>query len=198
MRMDRWAVVLALGALLGIATAAADVLSGGLPPNDLARAASVVLNTGSTWAALGVLAGWLVGRPVPGAVAGAVALLAAVLGYYGFGVLVGDRTEIGFAGVAGVVRLWALAAVVAGPALGLVGAAIRRGGRIGLVATLVVPAGVVVEMVGLHRLDWRTFAVDPVLAYAQVAMVITAVITAGALLVGLLARCRPARTGLPT
>ena len=117
MRIDRWAVVLALGTSLGIATAAADVLSGGLPPNEAARAASVILNAGSTWAAVAVAAGWLVGHPPQGAFAGAAALLAAVVGYYAFGVLLGDRTEVGFAGVAGVLRLWALAAVVAGPVL---------------------------------------------------------------------------------
>jgi len=182
MRIDRWAVVLALGTSLGIATAAADVLSGGLPPNEAARAASVILNAGSTWAAVAVAAGWLVGHPPQGAFAGAAALLAAVVGYYAFGVLLGDRTEVGFAGVAGVLRLWALAAVVAGPVLGLVGAAIRSGGRIGLVASLVVPAGVVVEMIGLRRLDGRTFAVDPVLATTQGAMVAGAVVAGCAFL----------------
>ncbi len=198
MRIDRWAVVLALGALLGIATGAADALSGGLPPNDLARAVSVILNTGSMWAVLGVLAGWLVGRSLPGAVAGAAALLTAVIGYYGFGVLLGDRTGVGFAGVAGVVRLWALAALVAGPALGLVGAAIHRGGGIGLVASLVVPAGVLIEVIGLRQLDGRTFAVDPVLAIAQAAMVVAAVVAAAALVVGALARSRPAQREIPT
>ena len=165
-----------LGTALGVATAWVDVGAGGLEQDGLWRAASMVLNSGSAWAALAVVGGWLIGRPLAGAVAGTVALVAAVVGYYAFGVLAGDRTDVGFAGVSGAVRMWALLAVVVGPVLGLAGALVRRPGLIGLVAVLVVPVGVVVEMVGVRRLSGETFAVDPALASAQAAMVVGAIV----------------------
>jgi hypothetical protein len=188
MRIDRRALALALGALLGIATAAADGLSGGYPPNEAARAASVILNAGSTWAALAVLAGWLVRGSVAGSIAGVAALLLAVLGYYGWGVLAGDRTAIGFSGVAGALRMWAVAAVVAGPVLGLAGATIRRGGWAGLLAGLVVPVGVLVEMLGIRGLGGDSFRIDPVLGFAQAAMVAAAVVAGCAVALGFATR----------
>jgi hypothetical protein len=173
---SRWLSVVGLGVALGVATAWVDVRAGGLEQDGLWRAASMVLNSGSAWAALAVVGGWLIGRPLAGAVGGTVALVAAVVGYYAFGVLAGDRTDVGFAGVSGAVRMWALLAVVVGPALGLAGALVRRPGMVGLVAVLVVPVGVVVEMVGLRRLSGETFAVDPALAWAQAAMVVGAIL----------------------
>jgi hypothetical protein len=173
---SRWLSVVGLAMALGVATAWVDVSAGGLEQDGLWRAASMVLNSGSAWAALAVVGGWLIGRPLAGAVAGTVALVAAVVAYYAFGVLAGDRTDVGFAGVSGAVRMWALLAVVVGPVLGLAGALVRRPGLIGLVAVLVVPVGVVVEMVGLRRLSGETFAVDPALAWAQAAMVVGAIL----------------------
>jgi hypothetical protein len=172
----RWLSAVGFGIALGVATAWIDVRAGGLEQDGLWRAASMVLNSGSAWAALAVVGGWLIGRPLAGAVAGTVALVAAVVGYYAFGVLAGDRTDVGFAGVSGAVRMWALLAVVVGPVLGLAGALVRRPGLVGLVAVLVVPVGVVIEMVGLRRLSGETFAVDPALAWAQAAMVVGAIL----------------------
>jgi hypothetical protein len=173
---SRWLSVVGLGMALGVATAWVDVRAGGLEQDGLWRAASMVLNSGSAWAALAVVGGLLIGRPLAGAVAGTVALVAAVVGYYAFGVLAGDRTSVGLAGVSGAIRMWALLAVVVGPVLGLAGALVRRPGPVGLIAVLVVPVGVVVEMVGLRRLSGETFAVDPALAWAQAAMVVGAIL----------------------
>jgi Family of unknown function (DUF6518) len=171
----RWLSVVALGALLGTLTARADVLAGGLGEDGLWRAASMVLNAGCVWAGLAVLSGWIVGRPMVGALAGAIALLAAVGGYYAFGVAFGDRTQVGFGGLTGAVRMWGTLAIVVGPVLGVVGALIHRPPPLGLLAALVVPAGVIVEMVGLRRLGSESFAVDPALAWAQAAMVVLAI-----------------------
>jgi hypothetical protein len=175
-RASRWLSVVGLAMALGVATAWVDVRAGGLEQDGLWRAASMVLNSGSAWAALAVVGGWLIGRPLAGAVAGTVALVAAVVGYYAFGVLAGDRTDVGIAGVSGAVRMWALLAVVVGPVLGLAGALVHRPGAVGLIAVLVVPVGVVVEMVGLRRLSGETFAVDPALAWAQAGMVVGAIL----------------------
>jgi hypothetical protein len=175
---SRWLSAVGLGVALGVVSAWVDVRAGGLEQDGSWRAASMVLNSGSAWAALAVVGGWLIGRPLAGAVAGTVAVVAAVVGYYAFGVLAGDRTDVGFAGVSGAVRMWALLAVVVGPVLGLAGALVRRPGLIGLVAALVVPVGVVVR-----RLSGQTFAVDPALAWAQAMMVAAAVLGAGSALV---------------
>jgi hypothetical protein len=179
----RWLSAVGFGIALGVATAWIDVRAGGLEQDGLWRAASMVLNSGSAWAALAVVGGWLIGRPLAGAVAGTVALVAAVVGYYAFGVLVGDRTDVGFAGVSGAVRMWALLAIVVGPVLGLAGALVHRPGLVGFVAVLVVPIGIVVEMLGIRKLNGTTFDVDPALAWAQAMMVAAAVLGAGSALV---------------
>ena len=179
----RWLSAVGLGVALGVASAWVDVRAGGLEQDGLWRAVSMVLNSGSAWAALAVVGGWLIGRPLAGAVAGTVTLVAAVVGYYAFGVLAGDRAGVGFAGVSAAVRMWALLAVVVGPALGLAGALVRRPGLVGFVAVLVVPIGIVVEMLGIRRLNGVTFDVDPALAWAQAMMVAAAVLGAGSALV---------------
>jgi hypothetical protein len=178
----RWLSVAVLGVALGVATAWSDVIAGGLEQDGMSRALSMALNSGSAWAALAALGGWLIGRPIASALAGFVALLAAIAAYYLFGVLAGDRAQVGFAGIGGAVRMWALLAVVAGPILGVAGAMIRRPGKTGLLAALVVPAGVTVEMLGLRRLGGETFAVDPALAWAQTVMVVGAILGAGCVL----------------
>jgi Family of unknown function (DUF6518) len=179
----RWLWVVGLGIALGVATAWVDVRAGGLEQNDLWRAASMLLNAGSTWATLAIVSGWLIGRPVPGAIAGVVALGAAVGGYYMFGLLAGDRTQVGLDGLSGAIRLWVVMAIVAGPVLGLIGALIRRPGRVGSTSTIVIPVGVFVEMVVLRRLGSDTFAVDPALAWTQTAMIIASILGAAIILV---------------
>jgi hypothetical protein len=176
---SRWLSVLGLGIALGVATAWVDVLAGGLDQTDGARALSMVLNAGAVWAGLAVLCGWIVRRPiVAAAIAGALGLGAAVLGYYLYGALIGDRVAVGLPGLTGAIRLWAVLAVTLGPVLGITGALIHRPGPIGILATLAVPVGVAVEMIWLRRLSGETFVVDPALAWAQAAMVATAIVGA--------------------
>jgi Family of unknown function (DUF6518) len=171
----RWLVVAMLGVGLGVASAWSDVVGSGLDPSPTARIAMVALNMAATWAALAFVSGWIIRIPLWAAgFAGFASLAVAVAGYYVYGVLAGDRSEIGFAGVSGVVRLWALVAVVAGPLLGAAGAIARRPGWPGLVAALVLPAGIVVEQVGILRLDADTFSVDPVRGLAQILLLVIA------------------------
>ncbi|MEO8468074.1 MAG: DUF6518 family protein [Chloroflexota bacterium] len=176
---SRWLSVVGLGITLGVATAWVDVRAGGLEQDGLWRATSMVLNSGSAWATLAVVSGSLIGRPFAAALGGTIALMCAVAGYYAFGVVVGDRAQVGLAGVSGAVRMWAILAVVVGPVLGFAGSQIRRSGIIGFVAGLIVPVGIVVEMLGLRRLSGETFAVDPALAWAQTSMVAVAILGAG-------------------
>ena len=180
---SRWPSVVGLGIALGVATAWVDVRAGELEQDGLWRATSMVLNSGSAWAALAVASGWLIGRPVAGAVAGTVSLVAAVAGYYAFGVLAGDRTNVGLAGSAG-----PSGSGHCSPSSSDLSSESPEHSSVarvssGLVALFVVPIGIAVEMLGLRRLRAETFAVDPVLAWAQSAMIAVAALGAGSALV---------------
>lgn len=102
---------------------------------------STLVNTGTVWAGLAVVSGWLLRGPVRAFAAGVAALLVALVVHYGVGLMLGMFdpnvwTENQF--------YFTVAVVVGGP-LGLVGAISRRPDRWGVVARLVVPAGAVLE-----------------------------------------------------
>ena len=104
---------------------------------------SKLLDAGAAWAALPVLAGWLVRRPGPAAATGVAAAVGALVVHHAVG------TALGVFGPG----IWTsnlswfvVAAVTAGP-LGLVGALARRRGTVGLLARLVVPVGALLEPV---------------------------------------------------
>jgi hypothetical protein len=164
----RWLGVVTLGLVVGVGAAWSDVAGSTLDPSAIDRVLLVFLNAAATWAALAVLAGWIIGTPMrAAAMAGPTGLLLAIAGYYAYGLIAGDRSDTGVAGVVVVVRVWVLAALIAGPVLGIAGALAHRPGWVGLVAALVVPAGIMVEQVVLRRFGPDEFAVDPVLAFAQ-------------------------------
>ncbi len=135
------ASVLALMSLASNATTMSQIEAEANTLLAVRRTFSQLLNTGTVWAGLAVLSGWLVRRPVLGVVAGVVALLTACVVHYGVGLALGmfDAnvwTENSF---------WFGAAAVVGGPLGLVGAIARRPDLWGVVARLVVPAGAVLE-----------------------------------------------------
>jgi hypothetical protein len=101
----------------------------------------MLVNSGTVWGGLAILAGWLVRRPVQAMGAGLVSLLTALGVHYGFGLAVGMFDA---AAVAANAYWFAVAAVVGGP-LGLVGVVARRSDWWGVVARLVVPAAAVYE-----------------------------------------------------
>lgn len=164
MKVAQTAVVsVTLGAAFGAATALVNWLStpadaGGSPIagtalEPLARLASLILDSGWAWAGLAVGVGWLAGGRVRAAVAGALALLAATTAY-------SQGADL---------RHWAVACVVLGPILGAVGASIRRPGVVGLLASLVVPAGAAMQMLVLPPAgSGATWARGIVLAAAAV------------------------------
>lgn len=102
---------------------------------------SKLVNTGTVWAGLGILAGRLVRRTGQAVVAGLTALLLALVVHYGLGLLVGMFEADVWVNNS----YWFLAAVVAGGPLGLIGATARRTDGRGLVARLVVPVAAIVE-----------------------------------------------------
>lgn len=107
----------------------------------LRKTASKVVNAGVVWGGLAILAGWLVSSPWQAIVAGPAASLTALVVHYGAGGLTGwmpwDSMSTNLE--------WFAAAVVLGPPLGLVGVLARRADLLGLVASLTVPAGAVLE-----------------------------------------------------
>ena len=187
----RWLAAILLGLLLGTAAAVADVEAGGLGATPSWLVLDMVVNAGFVWAGLAVLGGRLAATPVRASLAGPLALCCAVGGYYTYGLLAGNRTRVGFAGLAGVERSWLLVAVVLGPVLGLVGAATRRPGPLGLLAALVVPAGAVAEMLFVDRLG--RLSDDREMTWAQVGIVIVAAVVAMAATIQKL-RAAPSRS----
>jgi hypothetical protein len=111
-------------------------------------AASLIVNAGWAWAGVAVAAGALIGKRVLGAVAGVLALIAMTTAYYGTDSVL--RHEA-FAMYWPEMRVWWLAALIFGSALGVVGASIGRPGAVGLLAGLTVPVGAAVEMLWLPR-----------------------------------------------
>lgn len=102
---------------------------------------SKLVNAGTVWAGLPVLAGWLIGRRVQAAAAGVAACLIALVVHYSVGQVLGQFDSAAWAEN----WFWVVLAVVVGGPLGLIGAAARRIDRWGLLARLVVPVGAVLE-----------------------------------------------------
>jgi hypothetical protein len=143
----RWWLVLAASAALALVSVASDLttatqLSGEADVQSAVRSTlSKLANAGAVWGGLPVLSGWLVRGRGHAVAAGAVACLTALVVHYGVGRLLGQFGATVWAENAS----WFALAVVVGPALGLVGAAARRSDRWGLLGSLVVPVGAVLE-----------------------------------------------------
>lgn len=102
---------------------------------------SQLLNTGTIWAALAVISGWLMPRPVQAFVSGVLALLVALVVHYGVGSIFGMFDPTVWAENS----YWFVAAVVTGGPLGVVGAIAHRPDSWGIAARLVVPVGALLE-----------------------------------------------------
>lgn len=105
------------------------------------RSLSTLLNTGTVWAGLPILAGWWAVRMVPGTVAGLLVgevslllhyLLGVAIGWFGWSIFPQNAT-------------WFVIAALLCPLLGTVGAIARRDDWFGLVARLIVPVGAIAE-----------------------------------------------------
>lgn len=154
-----WA--LGLGAALGVTTSAADYFAGG-GYADVWRLPAVLLNAGATWAALAFLCGYLARRTGWAMVAGAVGLISAVVSYYAFGSVFGDRIGVDVGNLLGALRYWLVGGLIVGPLLGLAGALARRPGALGFVAALTVPVGTLAELFLVRRLGPQVFAEDAI------------------------------------
>ena len=139
-----------------------------------AKVLSLLMDAGWCWAALAVGMGWLAGTWARGVSAGALTLVGASVAYY-----VTDAYVLGepFSMFAGETLLWSVAGVLFGSVLGVVGAAIRRPGLLGLLAALTVPLGAAAQMILMPPRPHAT--VTPSIVLAEVVVWTAAGLGAG-------------------
>lgn len=102
---------------------------------------SMLANSGTAWAGLAILCGWLVRRPLQAALAGIFASLLSLTAHYALGRLSGMFD----ASIWDENSSWFVLGVVACGPLGLIGSLARRIDGWGLLARVVVPVGAIVE-----------------------------------------------------
>ncbi|WP_051774609.1 hypothetical protein [Streptomyces sp. NRRL S-237] len=139
-----------------------------------AKVLSLLMDSGWAWAALAVATGWLARTWARGALVGALALIAATAAYYVMDAFARDEP---LAWYESDLALWWAASVLFGTALGVVGAAIRRPGAIGLLAALTVPVGAAVQMILMPPRPHMTLT--PGILLAEVVVWTGAVVGAG-------------------
>lgn len=102
---------------------------------------SKAFNSGTAWAGLAIVAGWLVGRTSRAALAGVLCCELALVAHYGLGNLLGAMDH----SIWWQNKSWFIGALVLGAPLGACGALARRRGAAGLITRLLIPLGAVVE-----------------------------------------------------
>lgn len=107
---------------------------------------SKILNCGTAWAGLAIVAGWCVRRMRHAGLAGILCCELALVVHYGLGNLVGAMDLSTWWDN----KSWFIGALVLGGPLGACGAVARRRGWPGLAARLLIPLGAVVEPFLLH------------------------------------------------
>ncbi|KGN30400.1 hypothetical protein N802_07080 [Knoellia sinensis KCTC 19936] len=185
-------VVLGVASLLSNITTIAQLSGEDQTLFAVRRTVSLLLNAGTAWAGVSVLAGWLVRGRLQAAIAGLLAGSGALVVHYGVGELTGLMPPESFSSNV----FWFVAAAVTGAPLGLIGAAVPkspnssvghtlraphapRRSRWGLLASLVVPTGAVLEPwvagwwfgtgMGGHAQRWSDLAAATLLTAAGLA-----------------------------
>jgi hypothetical protein len=172
-------VAAVLGLLLGIAASAADSFQGfGSDFRPWVRVLSIALNLIVVWVGAAFVAGRMASSRAGAALAGALALYAAVFGYYVFGGLFGDRVHVGLWALSGATLQWLAVATVAGPIFGLLGWLSRRKGVVGGMAVLSLPAAALLEVLVILRISVEGFTIDPLREWTIAAALVLALLFA--------------------
>jgi hypothetical protein len=169
----------ALGAGFGAATSLSNGFASPFEPDSFARIASVVLDAAWAWGGLAVVAGRLAAAPARGALAGAIALIAATTVYYGTDSIV--RQEPLALYWSEMFRWW-LASLIVGSALGGVGAYVGRPGLLGLFAGLTIPVVATVQMIVLPPGAGGP-VVTPAMSWARLLVLVAAAVGAAAVII---------------
>ncbi|MBP6995047.1 MAG: hypothetical protein KBB39_02785 [Phycicoccus sp.] len=160
----RGLVLLMASAALGLLALASNVtttaqLSG--EANDVLAARLIVsklVNSGTVWAGIGIVAGWWVGRWTWAILGAVVASETALAVHYAVGEAVGMYDDtVWLSNVH-----WFIAALIVGPVLGVIGSLARRAGALGTAAALALPLGALIEPFLLGM-----FTMDPIFPWPQ-------------------------------
>jgi hypothetical protein len=181
-----------VGAVIGIGGSYLDASSG---PDSIGPALMIPLNMGSIWAAAAIGVGSLAHRRWVGALSGLTVLVAGVGGYYLYGLVAGDRTDVGLSGVAGVLRAWLVVGVIAGPVLGLIGHTARGDGWLAVAAAWVAPIGIIAEILVRMRPSLSELETDPSRFWSLAAIAILALGVGVVVTVRKLTPARPISSG---
>lgn len=136
-----WALGLAVISLISNITSMAQLSGEDNVVLAIRLVVSKLVNSGTVWAGLAVLAGWLVRRPVPAMAAAVICCEFALAAHYTLGMLIGIMDADIWASNSH----WFSSAAIFGAPLGLAGALAHRTDVLGLIARLVVPLGAVSE-----------------------------------------------------
>lgn len=175
MTARRWRTAALLGVFVGVGASASDAHQGfGAGDRPWVRVLSIALNVAVAWALAAFVAGRRASTGRGAAAAGALSLYLAVVGYYAYGVTMGDRLDVGVSALRGVTGYWLLVATVIGPVCGMLGRASRGTGVPGTLAALAVPVLAVAEVLGRLRISTAGFRIDPVREWTLLALLLAA------------------------
>ena len=178
----RWLLALLLGAGLGLMAGVADTAVG-TDPGPFMVALDVVTDTVAVWALVAVLGGWLVARQPHAALGGVVTLFGGLAAWTLWTAAeTGEPLSLDLFSTEA--RAWILLGVVVSPLLGMLGAVARSNSLIGLCARISAPIALVVEILWRHQASSENFAVDPVVAWTAVLMVVAGVLMTAIAFVG--------------
>jgi hypothetical protein len=162
----------------GAATSLSNRLASPSEADSVTRIPSLVLDAGWTWAALGVLAGWLASTPRRGAAAGVLVLISATAAYFGVDAMLRDEP---LASYRPEILRWSVASALAGPILGLVGVLARRPTAPGHFARLAIPVGATLQLLALPRAAGSGVA-NPAVTSARLLVLTAAAVAVGAII----------------
>ena len=178
----RWLLALLLGAGLGLMAGVANTAVG-TDPGPFMVALDVVTDTVAVWGLVAVLGGWLVARMPQAALGGVVTLLGALAAWTLWTAAeTGEPLSLDLFGTEA--RAWILLGVVVAPLLGMLGAVGRSNSLIGLCARAAAPIAIVVEILWRHEASAENFALDPIVAWTAVLMVLSGVLMTAIAFVG--------------
>jgi hypothetical protein len=178
----RWLLALLLGAGLGLMAGVADTAVG-TDRGPFMVALDVVTGMVAVWALVAMLGGWLVARRRHAAFGGVITLFGALAAWTLWtAAQTGEPLSLDL--FSAETRAWILLGIVVAPMLGILGGVARSSSLVGLCARISAPIALVAEIVWRHQASSENFAVDPVVAWTAVLLVMAGVLMTAIAFVG--------------